>query len=167
MPAISVIVPVYKAESFLGKCVDSVLSQTMADIELILVDDGSPDKSEICDSYALADERVRVIHRDNGVAPRATTVSRRQVATTSFCRQRRLYRQYDAKSSFALKSQGRIRRPAHILIFSRRGSSPEPFSCRQMSTGEKITDGIVRPLLKQGRSRFQRLYLALPSAAPL
>ena len=61
------IVPVYKAEAFLTKCVESVLSQTMPDIELILVDDGSPDKSgEICDSYALKDGRVRVIHRENG-----------------------------------------------------------------------------------------------------
>lgn len=65
-PRISIIVPVYKAESFLYKCVDSILSQTMADFELILVDDGSPDKSpEICDAYACRDARVTVIHQKN------------------------------------------------------------------------------------------------------
>lgn len=66
MPKISVIVPVYKAESFLAKCVDSVLAQTEHDLELILVDDGSPDNSgNICDGYAVRDRRVRVIHKKN------------------------------------------------------------------------------------------------------
>lgn len=60
---ISIIIPVYKAESFLRTCVDSVLSQTYENIEVILVDDASPDASgKICDAYALADKRVRVIH---------------------------------------------------------------------------------------------------------
>ena len=109
-------------------------------------------KREICDSYALADERVRVIHRDNGEsAPRATTVSRRQVATTSFCRQRRLYRQYDVRKLFsALKSQGADTAAcAHINLFPGGGSSPEPFSLPADVYGsEKIMDAIVRPLLK-------------------
>lgn len=65
-PRISIIVPVYKAESFLHKCVESILNQTERDIELILVDDGSPDRSgEICDDYGLKDSRVRVIHQKN------------------------------------------------------------------------------------------------------
>lgn len=67
MPTISIIVPVYKVESFLHRCVDSILCQTFDDFELILVDDGSPDRSgEICDDYALRDQRVRVIHKENG-----------------------------------------------------------------------------------------------------
>lgn len=66
MPKISVIVPVYNVEQYLGVCIDSILSQTLTDIEIICVDDGSTDKSsEILDAYALEDERVRVIHREN------------------------------------------------------------------------------------------------------
>lgn len=64
---ISVIVPVYKVEPYLHCCVDSILAQTYADFELILVDDGSPDNcGAICDSYAEQDARVRVIHQENG-----------------------------------------------------------------------------------------------------
>lgn len=67
MAKISVIVPVYKVESYLRKCVDSVLGQTFKDFELILVDDGSPDNcGKICDEYAAADCRVKVIHQKNG-----------------------------------------------------------------------------------------------------
>lgn len=66
----SIIVTVYKVEKYLTKCVKSILSQTFADFELILVDDGSPDKCPIlCDEYAIRDKRVRVIHQKNkGVA---------------------------------------------------------------------------------------------------
>ena len=67
MPKISIIVPIYKAEAYLHRCLDSILAQTFTDFEVLLVDDGSPDKSgEICDLYALRDSRVRVIHKDNG-----------------------------------------------------------------------------------------------------
>ena len=67
MPTISVIVPVYKVEKYIHRCVDSILSQTFQDFELILVDDGSPDNSgAICDDYAAKDSRVRVIHKENG-----------------------------------------------------------------------------------------------------
>ena len=65
-PMISVIVPVYKVEPYLAACVDSILAQTFTDFELILVDDGSPDRcGEICDAYAQQDPRVRVIHQEN------------------------------------------------------------------------------------------------------
>jgi len=67
MPKISVIVPVYKVEKYLHKCIDSILSQTFTDFELILIDDGSPDKcGEICDEYAKKDSRIHVIHQKNG-----------------------------------------------------------------------------------------------------
>lgn len=63
----SVIVPVYNVEQYLAACVESVLSQTFADFELILVDDGSKDASgALCDAYAAKDSRVRVIHKENG-----------------------------------------------------------------------------------------------------
>lgn len=66
-PAISVIVPVYKAEKYLHRCVDTLLAQTFQDFEVLLIDDGSPDKSgEICDDYAKKDFRVRVFHKENG-----------------------------------------------------------------------------------------------------
>ena len=63
----SVIVPIYRVESYLRQCVDSVLAQTYGDFELILVDDGSPDGCPaICDEYAVKDARVKVIHKSNG-----------------------------------------------------------------------------------------------------
>lgn len=66
-PALSFIVPVYKVEEYLRPCVESILGQTRKDIEVILVDDGSPDKcGEYCDEYALKDKRVKVIHQENG-----------------------------------------------------------------------------------------------------
>lgn len=70
MAQISVIVPVYKTEQYLCACVDSILHQSYSDLEVILVDDGSPDNCpQICDDYAQRDERVRVIHQNNaGVA---------------------------------------------------------------------------------------------------
>ena len=64
---ISVVVPVYKVEKYLNRCVDSILNQTFTDFELILVDDGSPDNcGKICDDYAKRDNRVNVIHKQNG-----------------------------------------------------------------------------------------------------
>lgn len=67
MTKISVIVPVYKVEKYIGECINSILAQTFKDFELILVDDGSPDKSgEICDSYAKKDNRIKVFHKKNG-----------------------------------------------------------------------------------------------------
>lgn len=67
MPLISVIVPVYKVEPYLRRCVDSILGQTFIDFEIILVDDGSPDGCPaICDEYAKKDSRVHVIHQKNG-----------------------------------------------------------------------------------------------------
>lgn len=67
MPQISVIVPVYKVEQYLNRCVDSILNQTYTDLEIILVDDGSPDNCPaICDDYAAQDARVKVIHKKNG-----------------------------------------------------------------------------------------------------
>ena len=66
-PLISVIVPVYKVERYIHRCVDSILSQTYQNLEIILVNDGSPDKcGQICEEYAQKDSRVIVIHRDNG-----------------------------------------------------------------------------------------------------
>lgn len=67
MPEISVIVPVYKVEPYLHRCVDSILGQSCPNFELILVDDGSPDNcGAICDEYAAKDSRVHVIHQENG-----------------------------------------------------------------------------------------------------
>lgn len=64
---VSIIVPVYKVEKFLDECVQSILNQTYTNLEIILVDDGSPDRCpEMCDEYANRDSRVRVIHQENG-----------------------------------------------------------------------------------------------------
>ena len=66
-PSVSVIIPVYRVEEYLRSCVDSILGQTLRDIEIILVDDGSPDNCPaICDEYAAKDSRVKVLHKENG-----------------------------------------------------------------------------------------------------
>lgn len=64
---VSVIVPIYQVEPYLEKCVDSILAQTYSELEVILVDDGSPDNcGAICDRYAEQDTRVHVVHKENG-----------------------------------------------------------------------------------------------------
>lgn len=66
VPAVSVIVPVFKVERYLRRCMDSLLGQTLSEIEIILVDDGSPDQCpQLCDGYAQKDPRVKVIHKEN------------------------------------------------------------------------------------------------------
>ena len=63
----SIIVSIYKVEKYLPQCIESILSQTYSDLEVILVDDGSPDHCpQICDEYATIDNRVKVIHKENG-----------------------------------------------------------------------------------------------------
>jgi len=67
MPLISIIVPIYKVEKYLRRCLESILQQTYTNLEIILVDDGSPDGCpKICDEYAINDTRVKVIHKTNG-----------------------------------------------------------------------------------------------------
>lgn len=67
MSEITVIVPVYKVEAYIHRCVDSILAQTFSDFDVILVDDGSPDNCpQICDKYTTKDQRVHVIHQKNG-----------------------------------------------------------------------------------------------------
>ena len=67
MPEISVIVPVYNVQEYVGECIESILRQSFADFELILVDDGSTDSSgDICGRYSCRDNRIRVIHKQNG-----------------------------------------------------------------------------------------------------
>lgn len=67
MPLISVIVPVYNVEKYLERCVNSIVNQTYKNLEIILVDDGSPDNcGKICDELAIKDNRIKVIHKENG-----------------------------------------------------------------------------------------------------
>lgn len=64
---VSVIVPIYKVEPYLKRAVDSIINQTYSKLEIILVDDGSPDNcGKICDDYAKRDNRIKVIHKENG-----------------------------------------------------------------------------------------------------
>lgn len=71
-PKVSIIIPVYKVEKYLGKCIKSILKQSYQNLEIILIDDGSPDEcGKICDSYAGKDKRIRVIHKENGGVARA------------------------------------------------------------------------------------------------
>lgn len=66
-PKVSIVVPIYNMERYLEKCINSILKQTLSNIELILVNDGSTDKSgELCDRYAQIDKRIKVIHKENG-----------------------------------------------------------------------------------------------------
>ena len=74
-PLVSVIVPVYKVEPYLERCLDSLVSQTLKEIEIIVIDDGSPDRcGEICDAYAAKDVRFRVVHQENAGVSAARNV---------------------------------------------------------------------------------------------
>lgn len=86
-PQISVIIPVYKAEKFLHRCLDSILAQTYSNWELLLVNDGSPDNSgAICEEYAAKDARIKVFHKENGgvSAARNTALERAKGVFVTF-----------------------------------------------------------------------------------
>ena len=73
---VSIIMPVYKVEEYVGKAIESIQAQTLKEWEFLIVDDGTPDKSgEICDAYAAKDPRIHVIHKENGGAPSARNVA--------------------------------------------------------------------------------------------
>ena len=79
MKKISVIVPIYKVEKYLSQCLDSIVNQTYSNLEIILVDDGSPDAcGEICDYYAGQDKRIKVIHQENSGLSEARNTGIRQ-----------------------------------------------------------------------------------------
>lgn len=80
MPLVSVIIPVYKTEQYLHRCIDSLLAQTLQDLEIILVDDASPDNcGQICDDYAQKHSNIRVIHKENG-GPQLARIAGMKVA---------------------------------------------------------------------------------------
>jgi len=86
MATISVVVPVYKAEDFLPQCIESILQQTFTDLELILVDDGSPDRcGMICDEYAQKDSRIKVIHQCNKGQAAARNCAAREATGDWLC----------------------------------------------------------------------------------
>ena len=73
---VSIIMPVYKVEEYVGKAIESIQAQTLTDWEFLIVDDGTPDRSgEICDEYAVKDSRIKVIHKENGGAPSARNMA--------------------------------------------------------------------------------------------
>ena len=73
---VSIIMPVYKVEEYVGKAIESIQAQTLKEWEFLIVDDGTPDKSgEICDAYAEKDDRIHVIHKENGGAPSARNMA--------------------------------------------------------------------------------------------
>lgn len=85
-PVFSVIVPIYKVEPYIEKCIDSILAQTYGDFELLLIDDGSPDRCpRICDAYAAKDPRVRVIHKPNGGLVSARNTGVREATGQYIC----------------------------------------------------------------------------------
>lgn len=87
-PLISVIVPVYKVEQYLDRCVQSIVDQTYKNLEIILVDDGSPDNCPaMCDAWAEKDSRIRVIHKENGGLSSARNAGL-EIATGAFLQNR-------------------------------------------------------------------------------
>lgn len=93
IPLVSIIVPMYNVEPFIEECIDSLLRQTLSDIEIILVNDGTPDRSgEIAEDYAKRDARIRVIHQANGglSSARNTGIKAARGNLHRLCRRRRL-----------------------------------------------------------------------------
>ena len=85
-PVVSIIVPIYNSEQYLPQCLDSILSQTYTDFELLLVDDGSKDQSgAICDEYAMKDPRVRVFHKENGGVSAARNLALQEARGKYIC----------------------------------------------------------------------------------
>ena len=150
----SVIVPIYKVEKYLRRCVDSVLAQSFSDYELILVDDGSPDQCpDICDAYAKGNDKIKVIHKENGglVSARQAGI---QVAVGDYVIH---LDGDDALCDDALESAYEIIRDMHPDIVS--------FSYRQCINGEvgKVVHDLVEEGLYQKSDIEERIYPKLLS----
>ena len=83
---VSVIVPVYKVEQYLNRCVSSIIKQSHTNLEIILVDDGSPDRCpQLCDEWALQDSRIKVVHKENGGLSDARNVGLKKASGNYIC----------------------------------------------------------------------------------
>ena len=130
MPKISVIVPVYRGEKYLREYIESILGQTFKDFELLLFDDGSPDRSgEICDEYARKDGRIRVIHKENeGInATRRRGVHEAKSEWIAFCDDDDTMEPYALQSLYDLSSNTDIVSSFAILPDKRLASNPQPY----------------------------------------
>lgn len=134
MPKISVIVPVYRGEKFLRECIESILGQTFKDFELLLLDDGSPDRSgEICDDYARKDGRIRVIHKENeGInATRRRGVHEAKGEWVAFCDDDDTMEPYALQSLYDLSSNTDIVSSFAILPDKRLAANVGLEECRR------------------------------------
>ena len=134
MPKISVIVPVYRDEKYLRECIESILGQTFKDFELLLLDDGSPDRSgDICDDYARKDGRIRVIHKENeGInATRRRGVHEAKSEWIAFCDDDDTMEPYALQSLYDLSSNTDIVSSFAILPDKRLAANAGLEKCRR------------------------------------
>lgn len=141
-PFFSIIIPIYKVEAYLRQCVDSVLTQSFTDFEVILVDDGSPDGCPtICDSYAAADPRIHVIHKPNGGLSDARNAGLRQ-ARGSYIIFLDSDDFYNNKDFFQELYDELQKRPVEMLCFQRQKfpdgnfaalTKPTPYSAEELA----------------------------------
>lgn len=155
MPLVSIIVPVYKTEEYIHECVDSLINQTLKDIEIILVDDGSPDNCPgICDDYADNDNRIVVIHKDNGGLSDARNVALEAakgdyigfVDSDDFVEPTMFEKLYNS----AITHNSDISICSHSLINSSRKDVSLPFK-NDVYKDDEIIDNFIIPLLGDDR----------------
>ena len=153
MPSISVIVPVYQAKAFLQGCVDSVRSQTFADWELLLVDDGCTDgSSELCDHLAAEDDRIRVFHvRKNAGVSKARNLGLREAKseTIAFLDVDDRYEPQALETLWCLRQQTGADTVgcAHLNLYANGSKSVEKLLPAGVYDEQGIREGIVYPLL--------------------
>lgn len=153
-PLISVIVPIYNVEKYLRVCLDSILGQTYTALELILVDDGSPDGcGAICDQYAAMDARIKVIHKENGGLSDARNAGL-EIATGEYISfidsddwiDRDLYRKAMALAPFSAIIFGCTDVDAHTGIMTPNRATDENMTIRWCSDGQVIERLVERSL---------------------
>ncbi len=152
MPGISVIVPIYQAERYLDGCVESVLSQTFSDWELLLIDDGCTDASPaICDRYAAADRRIRVFHKPNGGVSSARNLGLREAAGAyiAFLDVDDRYEPTTLETLWTIREAAGADSAAcaHRNLLPDGSSTPEPVLPSGVYDAAGIREGIVYPLL--------------------
>lgn len=155
MPKISIIVPIYNVEKYLDRCMQSLLNQTLKDIEIIMVDDGSPDSCpKLCDEYARKDQRVKVIHKENGGLGYARN-SGLDVATGNFVAfvdsddfvEKLMYeRLYNA----AVKENADVAYCNHFIFLTATGSVENPYAPFEKDTtfrGAEVVDEVMMNMI--------------------